>query len=126
RGLAALCAVARFHQCQADPSALAHRQALPSGGACTRDDLLRAAKSLGLKARWSRFDGATLHEIPLPAVVCLQAQAGGEGVDAPERRVVLVRRQGERWLIQDFDAPRAEAPGPADARPALAQGMQAL
>ncbi len=126
RGLAALCAVARFHQCQADPQALAHRQALPSGSACTRDDLLRTARSLGLKARWSRFDDTTLHEIPLPAVVCLKAQVVGDDGHAPERRVVLVGRQGERWLIQDFDAPRAEAPGSADAQSALAQGMQAL
>lgn len=110
-GLAALCAVARFHQCQADPAGLAHRLALPSGESCTRDDLLRAAQCLGLKARWTRFDAASLHQMPLPAVVCLKAHVSEGSGPVAERRVVLAQRQGDRILVQDFDAALAHATG---------------
>lgn len=124
RGLAALCAVARFHQCLAEPVALAHRLALPAGGACTRDDLLIAAQSLGLKARWTRWTAAQLHEIPLPAVVCLKAV---DGADAHERRVVLARQRGERLLIQDFDGLANEARGGgAETTAASRAGVQTL
>ena len=123
RGLAALCAVARFHQCPADPGALAHRLALPAGEACSREDLLRAALSLGLKARWTRFDAASLHELPLPAVVCLRSRATQATGVAAERRVVLAQRQKERVLVQDFDAALADAAVASQTAAALAGGL---
>ena len=52
--LAALCAIARLHQTPADPATLAHQLGLSPTDAPQPDDLLRAAKHLGLKAKLSR------------------------------------------------------------------------
>lgn len=114
-GLAALCALARFHQLQADPGVVAHELALPPRQACSRDDLLRAARHLGLKARWCRLDAAQAPEMPLPALVVLreppavEGPAGSEAIpppiptDAPERIVVLAARRDGQVLLQDLD-----------------------
>ena len=50
----ALCTIARLHQTPADPATLAHQLGLPPTDALEPDDLLRAAKHLGLKAKLSR------------------------------------------------------------------------
>jgi hypothetical protein len=47
--LQALCAIARLHQVAADPATLAHQLGLRDSEPVTADDLLRAARHLGLR-----------------------------------------------------------------------------
>ena len=105
---------------------LAHRLALPAGQACSRDDLLRAALSLGLKVRWARFDASSLHGLPLPAVVCLSDPTAQEGCRTTERRVVLAQAQKTRVLVQDFDAAMAGAAGALQAGAVPPGGLSIL
>jgi ATP-binding cassette, subfamily B, bacterial HlyB/CyaB len=93
--LQALCAVARVHQIAADPVALAHELALPESHAPTRDDLVRAARHIGLKARPSRTSAHRLPLTPLPALAAMRRSAGD--VDY----VILAQCDGQRVLLQD-------------------------
>ena len=74
-GLSALCGIAAFYRIAADPGPLAKELALPGDEASPRD-LIRAAKSIGLKARiienpsTDRLAGA-----PVPAI--LRRKGGG-------------------------------------------------
>jgi subfamily B ATP-binding cassette protein HlyB/CyaB len=52
--LAALCAIARFHQVAADPATLAHQLGLSPNQPLSAADLVHAARHLGLKAKLSR------------------------------------------------------------------------
>ncbi|MDO9199366.1 MAG: type I secretion system permease/ATPase, partial [Rhodoferax sp.] len=52
--LAALCAIARFHQVAADPATLVHQLGLSVSDTLTTSDVLRAAQHLRLKAKLSR------------------------------------------------------------------------
>ncbi len=66
-GLACLVQIARFHQVAADPDQVRHRHGAPSA-IFDEDDLVRAARRLGLKAkavdsRWDRLENT-----PLPAI----------------------------------------------------------
>lgn len=63
--LAALCAIARFHQVAADPATLAHQLALSASDPLTTSDVLRAAQHLGLKAKLS---STTIERLPLIVV----------------------------------------------------------
>lgn len=45
---AALCVIARYHQIPADPATLAHQLGLQPSQPATTEDLLRAAKHLGI------------------------------------------------------------------------------
>ena len=68
-GLRALCAVAAFYRIAADPEALARNLALGSGTA-EPDDLIRAAGSIGLKARVVEgIKPARLVTVPVPAIL---------------------------------------------------------
>lgn len=105
--LAALCMIARFHQIAADPATLAHQLGLQSSAAVGTDDLLRAAKHLGLKAKLSKTTPDRLHLTPLPALALMRAGTAGEGVaveglsDTPGRVVILAQCDGKRILLQD-------------------------
>lgn len=70
--LAALCAVARFHQVAADPTTLAHQLGLSCSGALTVSDLLRAALHLGLTAKISKTSADRLALTPLPALALMR------------------------------------------------------
>ena len=59
--LAALCAIARLHQIAADPATLAHQLGLLSSEQLASDDLLRAAKHLGLVRSWFAPRSNALH-----------------------------------------------------------------
>ena len=69
--LAALCAIARLHQTPGDPATLAHQLGLSPTDALQTDDLLRAARHLGLKARLSRTSVERLALTPLPALALM-------------------------------------------------------
>ena len=94
--LAALCAIARLHQTPADPATLAHQLGLSPTDAPQPDDLLRAAKHLGLKAKLSRTSIDRLALTPLPALALMR------GADDAMRVVILAQCDGKRVLFQDF------------------------
>lgn len=61
RPLEALCAIARFHQVAADPANLRHQLGLQPSDEIGAEELLRAAKQLGLKAKRSVTPPNALH-----------------------------------------------------------------
>ena len=77
--LAALCAIARFHQVAADPATLAHQLGLSANQILTTADLIHAARHLGLKAKLSRTAIDRLSLTPLPALALMQSKAGAVG-----------------------------------------------
>jgi subfamily B ATP-binding cassette protein HlyB/CyaB len=97
--LRALCLIARFHQVAADAPALAHQLGLQPSEAIGDDDLLRAAKHLGLKARRTHAAADRLHLTPLPALAKVRRE------DGEAAYVVLARCDNERVLLQDPNGP---------------------
>jgi subfamily B ATP-binding cassette protein HlyB/CyaB len=110
--LAALCAVARFHQVAADPATLAHQLGLSGSDTLTTADVLRAAQHLGLKAKLSRTSVERLGLTPLPALALMRTD------DDSLRLVILAQCDGQRVLFQDLapaSSPSAAAPANAPA-----------
>ncbi|WP_415842257.1 cysteine peptidase family C39 domain-containing protein, partial [Paracidovorax anthurii] len=117
--LQALCLIARLHQVAAEPATLAHQLGLSASDAVGVQDLLLAAKLLGLKARRVRSGAERLTLAPLPALALVRAPgtaggedggdegAGGAGLHA----VVLAQCDGQRVLLQDPGAAGAESGG---------------
>ena len=95
-GLLGLAMLARFHGVAADPDQLAHDFKEP-GKPFGTDQILLAARHLGLKAKKVRTDWIRLERTPLPALA----------VDNDGRFFILARRDGDQALIQD---PRIERP----------------
>ena len=67
-GLLCLVQLARFHGLPADPDQLRHARGSPHGR-FTAEDIVRAARALGLKARALRSELQRLGKTPLPAIV---------------------------------------------------------
>lgn len=105
--LAALCAIARLHHVAADPATLAHQLGLSSSEPLTVDDLLHAAKHLGLKAKRSITTVERLALTPLPALALMRTE--DEGL----RVVILAQCDGQRVLVQD------PATGGGNSRPTI-------
>jgi subfamily B ATP-binding cassette protein HlyB/CyaB len=101
--LHALCMIARFHQVPADAATLAHQLGLQASEHIGKDDLLRAAKHLDLKATHSRTTPARLPLTPLPALAMLRRPDGELAC------VILAQCDGQRVLLQD---PAAGEPRP--------------
>ncbi|RYX92470.1 MAG: ATP-binding cassette domain-containing protein, partial [Comamonadaceae bacterium] len=97
--LAALCAIAQFHQVAAEPATLAHQLGLPPSAPASIDDLLRAAKHLGLKAKLSRTTPDRLSLTPLPALAFVKSGDAG-----PAAAVIIAQCDGQRVLLQDMGA----------------------
>ena len=100
--LRALCAVARLHQIAADPGHLAHHLGLAPGVHAAPDELLLAARHIGLKAQLVHSRADRLPLVPLPALALLH----GTQPDTL-RVVVLAQCDGQRVLLQDPSAPNA-------------------
>ena len=100
--LAALCAIARFHQIAADPATLAHQLGLSVSDTLATSDMLRAAQHLGLKAKLCRTTIERLSLTPLPALAMMRTH------DDSLRLVILAQSDGKRVLFQD---PAAGAAG---------------
>lgn len=98
----ALCLLARLHHIAADPDTLMHEQGLTASVQVTDDELLGAAKHIGLKAKISRTQADRLALAPLPALAKLVS------ADGAERWVLLAQCDGQRVLFQD---PAAEGGG---------------
>ena len=96
--LAALCLIARLHHIAADPAHLAHQLGWPPSHQPNVDELLLAARQLGLKAKRIRTTSERLALSPLPALALLAGPAGATQV------VVLAQCDGQRVLFQDSDA----------------------
>ena len=92
--LDALCLIARLHHIAADPAALRHQLGKTPSEAAGVDDLLLAARHLGLKAKRSRTEAERLHLAALPALALMR-----DG-----RIVVLAQCDARRVLIQDTSA----------------------
>jgi len=105
--LSALCVIARYHQTAADPATLAHQLGLQPSEPASTQDLLRAARHLGLKAKLSRSSAGRLPLTPLPALALMRKPDGNL------RTVILAQCDGQRVLLQD---PAADG---ADARPVI-------
>ena len=93
-GLAGLCLIARLHQVAAEPAALLHQLGKSPSEPLTPQDLLLAAKHLGLKAKRSPTSLDRLSLTPLPALALMR-----DG-----RVVVLAQCDGQRVLFQDAGA----------------------
>lgn len=102
--LAALCAIARFHQVAADPATLAHQLGLCACDSLGTSDLLRAAKHVGLQAKLSRTTVDRLGLAPLPALALMHSEEKGL------RTVVLAQSDGKRVLFQDLAQPGSAGP----------------
>jgi ATP-binding cassette, subfamily B, bacterial HlyB/CyaB len=92
--LPALCLIARLHQVAAEPEALRHQLGKAPSESINIEDLLFAAKHLGLKAKRSTSSAERLNLVPLPALALMR-----DG-----RCVVLAQCDGQRVLIQDASA----------------------
>ncbi len=94
-GLLALCLLARIHQVAADPAHVAHQLGWSPSHEPGTQDLLLAARLLGLKAKASRTTADRLALAPLPALALVR------DADGAERVVVLAQCDGQRALYQD-------------------------
>ncbi|MBO9748283.1 type I secretion system permease/ATPase [Xanthomonas phaseoli pv. dieffenbachiae] len=115
QALQSLCLIARLHQVAADPAALAHQLGLSPSEPVDVPDLLRAAKSLGLKARKVSCGVERLALTPLPALALVRESmrgsvpepepgAAGADDDAPRhgvRAAVLAQCDGQRVLLHE-------------------------
>lgn len=112
--LAALCAIARFHQVAADPATLAHQLGLSGSDQLTTSDVLCAAQHLGLKAKLTRTTVERLSLTPLPALALMRM------ADETLRLVILAQSDGKRVLFQDV----ATATSTSAATPAVASNSR--
>ena len=94
--LHALCAIARLHQVAADPATLAHQLGLSPSDPFAIDDLLRAAKHLGLQAKRSRTTVERLGLTALPALAVMRKD------EATLPVVLLAQSDGKRVLFQEI------------------------
>ena len=95
-GLASLVLLLRFHGLAADPAQIRHGL---GGAALGVGEMLRGAKSFGLKARAIESDWAGLAKLPLPAIA--QRRDGGF--------VILAKASDESVLMQDPAIGRPQA-----------------
>ena len=86
---------------------MAHQLGLSPTDALQTDELLRAAKHLGLKARLSRTTIERLALTPLPALALMRPSDSmadaASGITSP-RVVILAQCDGKRVLLQDAGA----------------------
>jgi subfamily B ATP-binding cassette protein HlyB/CyaB len=95
-GLACLALLARFHNIAADPAQLAHEHG--DGGPFTVQDLLLAAKALGLKAKRQTIHPERLAHTPLPALA----------LHPDGQHFILARVEDDQALIHDPAADRPQ------------------
>ena len=100
--LLALCLVARIHQVATDPTSLRHALGFAPTERLGTDQMVMAARHVGLKAKPIRTTLDRLVHLSLPALVVLRAEGA-------IRVAVLARIDGERVLLQD----------PAQGRPVI-------
>ena len=105
--LKSLCLAARLHHIAAEPEHLAHQMGWTSSHAPATDDLLLAARQLGLQAKPSRTTVERLNLAALPALARLN-----DG-----RWVLLAQCDGKRVLFMDPARAAEGAPAPSTIEP---------
>ena len=95
-GLLCLVLLAKFHEKNVNAEQL-HHEFSDGGKPFTTDDVLLAAKHLGLRARAKQIGAEGLHRVPLPAVAVMK----GKGRSKKQRFVVLGQASDTEVLIQD-------------------------
>jgi len=95
-GIECLCLIARFHSLPVEAAQISH--AFRAGSTLTAQEMLLAARQLGLSARASRLRADRLGKASLPAVA-----VGKDGTF-----VVLAKLENGQCLIHDPRAQRAE------------------
>ncbi|MCD2342366.1 type I secretion system permease/ATPase [Ideonella azotifigens] len=89
--------LARLHHVAAEPASLLHELGLSPDEAWQIEDVLLAARSIGLKAKVSNPPAERLAQNPLPALAILKEP--GAGKNASVRLVVLAQCDGQRVLL---------------------------
>ena len=84
-----------MHHISAEPVQLAHRMGWPARHEASADDILLAAREIGLKAKLSRAAPERLSLASLPAIALVRDDVG------ISRTVVLAQCDGKRVLFQD-------------------------
>ena len=102
--LAALCAIARFHQVAAEPATLSHLLGLTPNQNLVADDVLLAAKHLKLKAKLSKTKIDRLALVSLPALAVMKT------FDDTLKLVILAQCDGKRVLFQDVAGTNTSRP----------------
>ncbi|AVS91155.1 type I secretion system permease/ATPase [Paracidovorax avenae] len=99
--LHALCLVARLHHIACDPATLAHRLGLAANDRIGTQELLQAARLIGLKARKIRTSAARLPLSPLPAMALVADDGSPTRQSGTVKAVVVAQCDGQRVLLQD-------------------------
>ena len=97
-GLIALCTLARLHHISTDPENLGHQLNIPSSKQATTQELLLAAKHIGLKAKLTRCSVDRLQMQPLPALAIMQ---DSDTENNAPYYVLVAQCDDSRVLIQD-------------------------
>jgi subfamily B ATP-binding cassette protein HlyB/CyaB len=114
--LHALALLARLHHIACDPDALRHDLGLSHHAALRDDELLLAAKKLGLKCKFSHASVERLNVAALPAMARIRVLKQGDDASnlaepAYEVRWVLIAQcDGQRVLYQDPTEPGGGRP----------------
>lgn len=88
-GLYCFVTVAHFHGLPADPQQISHALAIDPRDGMSEGDILRAARSLNLKARAANVKFSQLQKLPTPLIVGLKK----------ETFAVLAQIQGDKLLM---------------------------
>ena len=103
--LPALCLVARLHHVVAEPTSLRHALGKSTSDVLNVDDVLLAAKHLGLKAKRSASSAERLNLVPLPALSRLSDGRWAVLAQCDNQRVLMQdpSNEGSRPTIQPLD-----------------------
>lgn len=89
-GLLSLILLAKFYQLPADPISLGHEFKIP-GENMGVDDILRASKKIGLKAKALTYEPETVLSLPLPAIA----------KHKDNHFIILAKKENKGFLIHD-------------------------
>src|SRR6218665_1584857 len=109
QSISALVLIARLHHVAAEPAAVRHSLGLGDSDAVSRQELLLAARHLGLKAKLICSTGERLAVVPLPALAPM----------SDGRLVVIAQCDGRRVLFLDPSTSDAAFAGARPARPTI-------
>ena len=89
-GLYCFTAIAQFHGIPADPEQMAHVLAIDPLKGMNELDMLRAARSLKLKARAATVNFKQLTKLPLPLIVGMKDEKYSAGMSVITRCIALI------------------------------------
>jgi ATP-binding cassette, subfamily B, bacterial HlyB/CyaB len=95
-GLQCFITICRFHNIPADPAQIIHEY-VPDGRKFGKEEIMLAAKRIGLKAKTCRMTLERLEKCPLPAI----------SMDQAGHFIIVVKAQGDRIVLRDPGAKHA-------------------